>query len=707
MAKYGKIGTRYFSVGDRSQIQEVSESDVIARRGTIPRGTNALGLIRQEGDIEDIDPAQLTRDPGGALRVGGRILSLGGSQAFATNQGQLSALGLPAAGAPPGQLSTDRDYAQSLIPGYRESGPVQQQVLSSKQEGGQIVSVRRDNANNFYGIDANGNERKLTEQEAFANGLGINETFVKPEQTVSLNQAITGRSQVDTNRPSPSTVESQPFTQDSRFQKAFEQAKASGLPEPSSGAEARAVVQQYAPSQGKPTSTPSVDNFFVSNPFVQQSTEQMMELLSPQSTRDSLKTYLDQLAVDRKELSGLKTEYMNNKRIMSGTRDQLAQEIEKGGGFATSGQVDALAVSRNKSLIQRNSELSDLISSQQDAVNTDTQLLQFEKSLASEQFTQRMSLMNYQRENYEFMFNAAKDTYKTLIDKSPQGLYDSLIADPARAQRFTSITGVGIDALKGLATEKVLAQQEKQLDLGIKRTQLAKGKAELAGVPLDIEYKQAQIENIYSQIAERDESNTVMTDPFGKVMVKPKEALKINKELVGNDAYKSITKAKDSLQFLKNFEDTFKKTGATSAIFSPRQNAKLKAEYNAAILNLKEFFNLGVLNGPDEAILRGVLPDPTSRSAILAGLSLGIYKPSASTKAGIESMKKMIEATLDDRYKSLSAQYGDYSSLSVSGIGDLNRVYVEQKAKVNPNIQKLINENPNLTPDDILTIMTQ
>ena len=489
----------------------------------------------------------------------------------------------------------------------------------------------------------------------------------------------------------------------SKFQRGFQEASKQGIGEVS-GAQANEVVRQYAASE---TKNQNVDNFIATNPFAQQSTQQLMELLSPQSTRDSLKTYLDQLAVDRKELSGLKTEYMNNKRVMSGTRDQLAQEIEKGGGFATSGQIDALAISRNKSLIQRNSELADLISSQQDAVNTDTQLLQFEKSLASEQFTQRMSLLNYQRENYEFMFTAAKDTYKTLIDKSPQGLYDSLVNDPARAQRFTAITGLGIDVLRGLASEKALAQQEKKVELDIKKTQLAKGKAELAGVPLDIEYKQAQIENIYSQIAERDEKDTVITDPFGKVMVKPKEALKINKEIVGNDAYKSITKAKDSLQFLKNFEDTFKKTGATSAVFSPRQNAKLKAEYNAAILNLKEFFNLGVLNGPDEAILRGVLPDPTSRSAFLTGISLGIYKPSASTKAGIESMKKMIEATLDDRYRSLSAQYGDYSSLSVSGISDLNRIYVEQKAKVNPNIQKLIDENPNLTPDDILMIMTQ
>ena len=67
----------------------------------------------------------------------------------------------------------------------------------------------------------------------------------------------------------------------------------------------------------------------------------------------------------------------------------------------------------------------------------------------------------------------------------------------------------------------------------------------------------------------------------------------------------------------------------------------------------------------------------------------------------------MIETSIDDRYKSLSSQYGDYSSYSVNGLKDLNRVYIEQKAKLNPDIQRLISENPDLTPDDILIILTQ
>ena len=68
----------------------------------------------------------------------------------------------------------------------------QQMVGGGGQKQG-FVSIRRDNSNNFYGIDAQGNERKLTEQEAFVGGLGINETFVRPGQTVSFSEAQTGQ----------------------------------------------------------------------------------------------------------------------------------------------------------------------------------------------------------------------------------------------------------------------------------------------------------------------------------------------------------------------------------------------------------------------------------------------------------------------------------------------------------------------------------
>ena len=202
-----------------------------------------------------------------------------------------------------------------------------------------------------------------------------------------------------------------------------------------------------------------------------------------------------------------------------------------------------------------------------------------------------------------------------------------------------------------------------------------------------------------------DSSSATVVDTSGRIIPTRAEAQKLNKELTGTDTYKAIIKGQDSLQFLKSFEDLFNETGATSGVFSPRKNAELKAKYNAAILNLKEFFNLGVLNGPDEAILRSVLPDPTNRSAFATTASLGIYKPSANTKAGIDNMKAMIDASLDTRYKTLVNQYGDYSADSVSSLADLQRIYIEQKAKINPEVKKMVEDNPDLTTDDLVSII--
>ena len=231
----------------------------------------------------------------------------------------------------------------------------------------------------------------------------------------------------------------------SKFQSGFETANAAGA---EGGAE---VVNQYASSKNINS---SIDNFFNNNPFVQQTSDQLMETLSPQSTRDSIQKYIDQLATDRSELAGLKTELMNNKRIMSGSEQDIRDEIQKSGGFGTNSQILALTISRNRSLIERNSQISDLMQTQQDAVNTDVSILQAENQLAQNEFSNRMSILNYQQENTKYMFSAANDMYKSLMDKDPRGLYNSLSTDPTQAQRFTSITGIDVNTLKSLADKQ-------------------------------------------------------------------------------------------------------------------------------------------------------------------------------------------------------------------------------------------------------------
>lgn len=78
MAKYIQIGNKYYTVGDRSQLQQISEQDIVGRRGT----GGSLDLVRKEGDLQVIDPSQVVISPKGEVLVGGKVLSIGGSQAF-------------------------------------------------------------------------------------------------------------------------------------------------------------------------------------------------------------------------------------------------------------------------------------------------------------------------------------------------------------------------------------------------------------------------------------------------------------------------------------------------------------------------------------------------------------------------------------------------------------------------------------------------
>lgn len=182
----------------------------------------------------------------------------------------------------------------------------------------------------------------------------------------------------------------------------------------------------------------------------------------------------------------------------------------------------------------------------------------------------------------------------------------------------------------------------------------------------------------------------------GQTMVTQKEAAALNQQIASSDSYKAINKGRDSLQFLEDFEAEFNKDPSLRFVGAGRGN--VEAKYNAAILNLKEFFNLGVLNGPDEKILKGILPSPTDPRTLYKG-------GPATISAGIQSMKQQISQTLDDRYQSLRNQYSSYSPEQIINLKDLDRKYVESKVKVDPKVKQMIQENPNLSHDDVIQVL--
>lgn len=253
------------------------------------------------------------------------------------------------------------------------------------------------------------------------------------------------------------------------------------------------------PQQG-PTTTPAVDTFLdpATNPNIAQATQNLQEFLSPQTTRDDVTNALATLTADKAQLASLNVQLMNIKNVMAGTSDDLRTEIEKVGGFATESQVQALATARNKVLIKQSTLLADQVAAMKDQVATDTTLLQNEKELANTQFSQRMSMLQFQQTNYNNQLNATRESYKWSLDNNPQALYNSLIANPTAAQRFTAIMpGVPLDSIKNAASTKALDIQLKQLDIATKQQALGAGTT--SNLPSEVLAQHPESQSILAQ----------------------------------------------------------------------------------------------------------------------------------------------------------------------------------------------------------------
>jgi hypothetical protein len=86
----------------------------------------------------------------------------------------------------------------------------------------------------------------------------------------------------------------------------------------------------------------------------------------------------------------------------------------------------------------------------------------------------------------------------------------------------------------------------------------------------------------------------------------------------------------DSLQeSISSYKDALKTWSPTDAA-DPIKRSQMQTEYNTMMLQAKEAFNLGVLNGNDYKILTDVIADPTSAKGLVYG-SFGALESQADT----------------------------------------------------------------------------
>lgn len=91
-----------------------------------------------------------------------------------------------------------------------------------------------------------------------------------------------------------------------------------------------------------------------------------------------------------------------------------------------------------------------------------------------------------------------------------------------------------------------------------------------------------------------------------------------NKSTLPEGAVKQVTGATNLKDAIDNYKTTLKDF-STMDMLNPNARATMGNAYNNMMLQAKEAYNLGVLNGPDYQILQSVVKDPTSPSALLVG----------------------------------------------------------------------------------------
>lgn len=126
---------------------------------------------------------------------------------------------------------------------------------------------------------------------------------------------------------------------------------------------------------------------------------------------------------------------------------------------------------------------------------------------------------------------------------------------------------------------------------------------------------------------------------------------KINANIRKTDEYKSLTKLNPVLQALNDFKTAWETNGKKFSFAGPTAG-ELAGAYNNMITQLKEFYNLGALTGPDERILKSTVPDPTSPIS---------YRFGADTiDIGLNNITSSLSKTIEERANALYDQFGFY-----------------------------------------------
>lgn len=277
-------------------------------------------------------------------------------------------------------------------------------------------------------------------------------------------------------------------------------AQGSGAAPQSSSQGTAGVTSNLAPI--KPTLSPEAQAVVDDN---QKYLQDFQQAQSSQAQKETLVQQYQDLS-NQLGLPALNTELMNMKNVINGTEQDIRDEVNKAGGFATNSQVLALATARNKTLIQN---YNDLVQTRTDTINqlsTTMNLAEKDQTIAQQQID---SKLNFDQQQIQFADKALANSQSALgsMQKSEgwDGIYKATLAsgDPQAVARINSTMGNGFD----LATMA-------KFDAQTRAMQVAKDNATLANTAADnARASQALAETIrHNKVDEANAANKPSND---------------------------------------------------------------------------------------------------------------------------------------------------------------------------------------------------
>jgi len=182
----------------------------------------------------------------------------------------------------------------------------------------------------------------------------------------------------------------------------------------------------------------------------------------------------------------------------------------------------------------------------------------------------------------------------------------------------------------------------------------------------------------------------------GVISLSQKDASKMNNEIEKNKVYMGLNVTNNTLRTLDTFETNFQDpiTGGINKYGYGSTTAD--ATHKAILMQLKELFNLGVLNGPDLELMESILVSPTSWTGTYGK---NVLDPESAVQEGIDVVKEMLLATGENEYNQLVNHYRGYRTDQVSMLKNIEDAYTDITSYKKKN--EIVNKTETLADDYI------